>query len=157
MAAVHHRGFSRKVYLDHSEHCRTPFSTHTQNLVKIPWLALEIYPQNGIIKYALWQQNSAPDSDTLTPVVLRDHHMHHCAKFQPYRTIRGQVMAILPFCPLGPILGSPLCQRFSELGRCTPTWLVPWGMPTIGPWKIFFRFPKKSPSLKWRCSKYKWC
>jgi len=83
-------------------------------------------------------------------------HMCHPAKFQQNQTIVGWVITIFCILLFCAHLGPPLGHWLSELGGPTPTWLVPWGTPTIV-LDTFFRFPKKSPNSKCRSSKDEWC
>jgi len=92
----------KRIWTD--SHIADTISTYTPNLVKISRLALEICTKNKIRKNAPWRHNSIFGFQLLTPS-FGDLRVCRYAKFQPNRTVGGDVIAILPFYFLGPILG----------------------------------------------------
>jgi len=121
--------------MDHLTRGGTPFSMYTPNLVKISSSAPETCPQNNSKKHPLatkfyfrfqrWHHSS-----------FVDLCMCHYTKFQWNRTIGGQVIAMLPFYPLGLILSQKVANNSQSWETHSQPVSTMWY--AHHPWQVFY-------------------
>jgi len=128
-------GIGRKWRTLSNTNCRSPFSAHTSNLVKISDRR-RIGPKNNIRKTPAGGRILLPVPMSMPSILRGPSYVLPCkisAKSDNWQPSYSN-LTILPFRAH---FGVPSALTDLRVGGPTPTQLVPWATPTIGPWHVF--------------------